>query len=824
MGIEPLWRKVHGPMDDGLERGSEEGVLPHDVVPASLLDDDAPGRRIALRMRLAWLHRRLAGVQSRSGDTLVWAATAFWCGIMAWFALPAWPGRGRGLMLLGLAMAVLLLRVLAMRQMQRLALNMMLQPLWLPALILAGLGWMALRADLVETTLLPANVGMVSFAGQVQEVWMAGPDKARLVVAVHDLPAVKEPYRPERVRMTVRLPKKPESLAARWQALPLPGDPIAGRIRLRRLPEPAAPDAHDPRRALWFAGVGAVAFAHHAWLKMRQETAGGSAEQTCPGCTLSLRLERELERLRRKVAKAIEAAVTDPHAAALAMALLTGTRGALAEEERAVLRAAGLAHILAISGLHLALVAGSVFWIVRALLAAVPVIALTWPVRRISALAALSAAFAYMLLSGNSVATQRAFVMLAVATLALMLDRPAITMRNLGLAAFVVLIVRPEAAVTAGFQMSFAAVMALIATWEALRHVLSEREKGLSDDRTTDSHVRRWLQRGLKGAGALVLSTLVAGLATLPPALWHFQQAAPWSLAGNLVSLPVLSLVVMPLGLMGLAGMPLGLEWLPWQGMQAGLEIMRAWARFVSAWPGAHTLLPAPPLPAVLLASAGMIWLALRRDAWRLLGLPVAVFMLLWLTSPRPDVLVDAHARLVAVRNDDGRLVPLALAGSGVGYVLKQWLRRDGDETAPEAALKRPGWRCEERLCRFDCMHGRRIWALLRPVGRSRTAKRTAQASADRDPSPCPLLKPGDLFVSAVPLRGACRQKGAVIIDRFDVWRHGAHALTADPDGSDWRMRTTADAAAGRPWHRPPRPHREVLKHSPKQSGGKVAR
>ncbi len=777
---------------------------------------------MALRKRLQRLHECLAGVQPRAGDSLAWAAVAFWSGIMAWFALPASPGRTGAVILLTVALAVLLLRGLAMHCSQPLALNRGLQPLWLSAFMLAGLGWMALRAGLVETTLLPANVGMVRFEGQVLQVWMAGPEKARLVVAVHDLPAVAARFRPRKVRITVRLAKAAKGLAARWQDLPLPGDGITGRIRLHRLPEPVSPEAHDPRRSLWFAGIGATAFAHHAWLAWPHRGGEGTDKPTAPcrNCTLALKLERALERLRRKVAHAIEATMTDARAASLAMALLTGTRGALAEEDRAVLRAAGLAHILAISGLHLALVAGAVFWIVRALLAAVPVLALTWPVRRIAALVALVASLAYMLLSGNSVATQRAFIMLAVATLALMLDRPAITMRNLGLAAFVVLLMRPEEAVSAGFQMSFAAVMTLIATWEALRNLHARREEADFRGNVSGSRVHHWLRYGLRGTGALVLSTLVASLATLLPALWHFQQAAPWSLAGNLVALPVLSLLVMPLGLAGLAVLPLGLEWIPWQGMQAGLSLMLSWAHLVSTWPGAHTRLPAPSEDATLLAAAGLLWLALRRDAWRLLGLPLAGLMVIWPETQRPDLLVEAHARLVAVRNAEGQLVPLALSGKGSGYVLARWLHRNGEETTPGEALKRPGWQCAGRQCRFDRMDGRRIWALRRPAGTRRGVKRTVQGPAGRNPAPCPLLKPGDVFVSAEPLRGACRQAGVVVIDRFDVWRHGAHALTAEPAGMSWQVRTTADVARGRPWHQPPRPRREVLVMRPERVPG----
>jgi competence protein ComEC len=739
------------------------------------------------------------------GDAVAWVAAWLWAGIVLWFLLPGEGNVAKGVLQLALAAAMGALWWMGERRADigGPAVLLPLLRVMLPVVVmLAGHGWMALRAGLVETVVLPANAGMAEVRGRVAEVWMAGARRARLIIDVSRLPKVRAAYRPQRIRLTLRMPAG-GGLAGNWNRLPLPGDEIGGRFLLRRLPGPVAPGAHDPRPGLWFAGIGAVGHGHFSQLSV--------LSRECADCGLLLRLRRLLEQARRRVAGRIAADMEDPHAAGLALALLTGTRNALPAADREALRTAGLAHILAISGLHLAMVAGGVFWAVRALLAALPPLALMWPIRRVAAVAALLAALAYMLLSGNSVATQRAFIMLAIATLAVMLERPAITMRNLGVAAVIILLLWPQVAMTAGFQMSFAAVMALVAVWEA---VAARARRRMEFPKRGNAGKRHRL---LVGPGrallALVVSTLVAGMATLLPAVWHFQHLAPWGLAGNLVALPVLSVIVMPLGLAGLMLMPLGLEGPFWAGMEAGLALILEWSRLVAALPGARAAAPAISPLAAWLAAAGMIWLCLRRDRLRLAGALLMVLAVLWPSAPAPEVLVDAESRLVAARDVHGRLVPLVLSGRGSDYVLSVWLRRDGDTASPKEALGRPGWSCAEGICRFDA-GAWRVLALPRisladgktPQFRKAVAERE-RALAERV---CDSAGEGDVIIAAFPLR-RCFRRGVMRVDRFDTWCCGAHALYREENGR-WR-RIAVDGRRERafPWARPPLPRREVL-------------
>jgi competence protein ComEC len=249
------------------------------------------------------------------------------------------------------------------------------------------------------------------------------------------------------------------------------------------------------------------------------------------------------------------------------------------------MRDSGLFHILSISGLHMAIMAGTVFWLVRALLASVPSLALRFPIKKWAAAVALIAAAFYLLLSGAAVPTGRSWIMMSIVLVAVMLDRPAITMRNVALAAFAILIVAPDSLFDPSFEMSFAAVVALVALYEWM----SGRERdGLGDV----SHVRRNLRKGwvlLLGAG---LTTLVASTAIAPFAVYHFHRMTHYGLFANLIAAPLVSLLVMPMALISLIAMPFGLEAWPLKAMGAGIELMVATGIWVASWPGAVSVLP----------------------------------------------------------------------------------------------------------------------------------------------------------------------------------------------------------------------------------------
>ncbi len=264
---------------------------------------------------------------------------------------------------------------------------------------------------------------------------------------------------------------------------------------------------------------------------------------------------------------------------AIASALITGKRDAISAPVNDAMYISSLAHVLSISGYHMAVVAGVVFFVLRALLALIPGLASARPIKKWAAVGALLAALAYLLLSGSEVATQRSFIMTAIVLLGVMADRPALTLRTLALAAFGVLILAPQSVVHPSFQMSFAATLALIAAYE----------RGLpwmvaGADTSFGARVALW---GGREIVALILASLVAGLATTPYAAFHFHRLAPYGVLANLLAMPIVSIWVMPMGLLGLVAIPFGFDGMLWRLMGDGIDWMIAVALFVAHLPGA---------------------------------------------------------------------------------------------------------------------------------------------------------------------------------------------------------------------------------------------
>jgi competence protein ComEC len=462
-------------------------------------------------------------------------------------------------------------------------------------------------------------------------------------------------------------------------------------------------------------------------------------------------------------------------AGAVAAALLVGERSALSTETNNDLRISGLYHILSISGLHMMLIAGVTFFVVRGLLALSPSLALRRPIRKWAAVAALVVLSAYFALSGGGPATVRSYVMALIIFGAILVDRPAISMRNLAIAAFVVLALAPEGVVEPGFQMSFAAVAALIATWEFWR---SHRAERLTEDDVVPGF---WLIRlAGKAVAGVAVTTLVAGFATSPFAAYHFERIATYSLLGNLLAAPLVSAIIMPFGLLSLVLMPLGLEALPLTVMAWGIEMLLGVARFVASIPGAQVGAPSIAPVCLLLIAAGMVWLCLWRRRWRLFGLaPIALALALIpvLIDP-PDILVAPSGTAVAVRDSAGVLrVSGARAGS---YVVGQLFDEEGGSPSDAAAL-RMGVSCDANGCLLHDRAGDLISHVRDP---SAFAEDCARA-----------------VVVATRLTVPKECSAALVIDATQLARFGAHAVWVGTDEGLSRFRIVTDrSGTPRPW------------------------
>ena len=478
-------------------------------------------------------------------------------------------------------------------------------------------------------------------------------------------------------------PPRRVRVALRGQALFHSGDWLSLTAKLDTPPPPSEPGVRDIGRELYFQSIGATGFAY------------GKARVIMPAGPPSMtqRVSQTVEDLRQRMTARIRA-VLPGSTGGIAAALITGARGGVSEEDESALRDAGLAHVLAIAGLHMALVGGGLFWLIRAVLAAFRRVALNYPIKKWAAGAALGAGAFYLVISGAASPTVRAFTMFAFVMLAVLADRPALTMRSLALAAAVLLMARPDSIVEPGFQMSFAAVAGLIAVaeWEATRHV-------------TRSVAWRY-------AHGIILTSLVGSLATLPFALFHFGRAAHYAVLGNLLAMPVMGFWVMPAAALAVLLMPLGWEAPALKAMGAGIEVMVALGRWVSGLPSAVSQVAAMPVAALVPVALGGLWLVIWRTRLRWWGLaPVVLGAVLAMVARTPDMLVAPDAQTVAMRGDDGRLYFARKPKDK--FIAQEWVRRDGDSRAIDDAVGMPGLKCDGVGCAVK--RGVQIALPLRP-------------------------------------------------------------------------------------------------------------
>ena len=371
------------------------------------------------------------------------------------------------------------------------------------------------------------------------------------------------------------------------------GQFIAGTARLLPPPEAAWPGGYDFARDAYYKGIGAVG------------SMVGQVRVLEPAVKpdWTLQLAAQVDAARNALTQRIASAIGGP-AGGVGAALVTGKRGLIPEPTNDVLRGAGIYHIVSISGLHMVLAAGTFFWLVRALLALAPAFALLWPVKKIAAVAAMVGATIYCIFSGSDVATERSLVMTLVMFGAVLVDRPALSIRNLSIAALIVLAREPEALLGPSFQMSFGAVAAMMAL-VPLMHL-----KGESGPSTVLERSLKWSGQALFG---LLITTLVASLATAPFSAYHFQSLNPYGLVGNALALPLVSLVVMPSAVLGVLAYPFGLDRPVWQLMGAAVSQVLEVSAWVGNFSGSTLVVPALSIGALALLSLG----AARADAFR---------------------------------------------------------------------------------------------------------------------------------------------------------------------------------------------------------------
>lgn len=656
-----------------------------------------------------------AAVNRQRGHLFAWLPAAYASGIGLYFALPAEPGAVTlsALVLLALAAGLAGLRGRA------------LDPAcWAVAALALGVVAGALRTAQVAGPVLTFRYyGPVE--GRVVDIDRSFSDVPRLTLDRVRLNRVAPDRVPERVRISLHGEQ-------RWYD-PQPGATIVATAHLSPPGGPVEPGGFDFRRHAWFLRLGAVGYTRVPVLELHPANPA----------------ETRLFRWRRALAERVRAGLPED-TGGVAAAIMAGGRSGIDRAVQNDLRRANLAHLLAISGLHMGLLAGFVYGTLRLGLAAWPRVALRWPIHKFAAIGALLAAASYLALSGGNVATQRAFVMVAVALAALLADRRALSLRAVALAALIVLTVRPEALTGPGFQMSFAATVALVAVFGWLRDL---RQGGPP----------RWFAPVV----AVFVSSAVAGAATAPVAAAHFNQIPPLGLVANLLAVPVMGTVVMPAAVIAACLMPLGLEapalWVMGQGLSWILSV----AGHVASVPGALSHVPTPPGAVLPLLAFGGLLLCLWQERGRLAGLvPLVLALAIWARAERPHLLIAETGGLVGVLTDQGRALSRE---RGAGFVARIWLENDGDPAPQDVAAKR--WKSVPPDLVRQVTGQKRVAALTDCGG---AAFLVVNAPAPDD-LPC------------------------TVFDSHALRRGGAVVLTPD-DAGGWTMTRAADLAGRRPW------------------------
>lgn len=682
-----------------------------------------------------WLQSRVAA-EAAQAQLLPWAAIAFGAGIALYFGVAREP------VLAVVAPVAAFLCVVAFLARRRNVFPLLL----LLAVFATGFAAATWKTVRVGHTVLTRPMFGVALKGFV-ETREERERTDRFILRVVEMTHERYPERLTRVRLSVKK-----------GAAPAVGQFVELKARLQPPLAPLRPGGYDFARDLYFQGVGAAGFVAGA-VKVLEPPAK-------PGIRLGY--AAFMQGLRDGIDARIKSVLTGDHRA-IATALLTGKRDAISSPVNDAMFVSGLGHVLSISGYHMAVVAGVVFFAVRALLALFTSLTPAFPIKKWAASAALAAALFYLLLSGAEVATQRSFLMTAIVLLAIMVDRRAITFRTLAIAALAVLALAPEAVVHPSFQMSFAATLGLVALVERGMPVLLA-----TPDNSSVARAALW---GGREIAALALASIIAGLATLPFAAYHFHRITPYGVLANLAAMPVVSGIVMPAGLLGLVAVPFGIDGVFWRIMEVGIGWMIAVSQWVAALPGAVGRVAAFGTLPLLLATLGILLISLLRTPLRFVGgVALALAAVLAATTERPDIMIAGDGESVAVRGGDGRL--RLMRAEKNTFQVREWLAADADaRTAVDRSLA-DGVSCDDAGCVVPMPGGALVGLALRPDALPDDCERTV------------------LVITAHP---APRDCAAFVIDRERLRSEGTLALRRRGEG--FGIVAVRPPSLERPWY-----------------------
>jgi competence protein ComEC len=690
----------------------------------------------ALMARLdARIERRF---EAERAQLPLWLPVGLMLGIAAWFALPDRP-QWIAFILLACGGALGLIAAAPATR-------------WGRALVLfllaAGVGcglvwWQAERAAaprIMRAQLFEGDVTIETVQA------MAAEHKIRLVIRPAGAGL------PRRLRVGIDAVRAPPGLA--------PGATVHLRAWLMPPAPMAVPGAYDFSRAAWFQQIGGTGRVLDIAVRAAPASRGFSATIADWRLRLSAHIRARLGE--------------GSGEAGIAAALATGDQLGIPEADADAMRRSGLAHLLSVSGLHLTAVVGAVMLLTLRLLALSPALALRFRLILVAAAAGAAAGIAYTLLTGAEVPTIRSCVASLLVLAGIAIGREALTLRLVAVGALVVLLMWPDSLAGASFQLSFAAITAIVALHEnpRVQARLARRDES-------------WPMRLGRFTIGLILTGLAVEIALMPIALFHFHRAGLYGALANVVAIPLTTFVVMPLEalalLLDLVGLGAPLWWLTGKALSFLLWLAHA----AAGAPGAVALLPAMPAAAFGLMVAGGLWVALWRTPWRCWGLvPLATGALWALAVPAPDLVITGDGRHLALRTSDGTLALLRpRAGDYVRSLLAEASGAEPDFWDMEGL---PGIACSPDLCLAEIDRGGRRWRIL--ATRSRDRLRWADMSR--------ACAAADIVVSDRRLPRACHPRW-LRADPQLFARTGGLAITL---GARPTVATVAERVGRHPW------------------------
>jgi len=615
-------------------------------------------------------------------------------------------------------------------------------------LMLLGLSaaqWQTARMDAPK---LPPGLDVVKITGTLKKVTY---DEKQYKLWLENLTIAELP--PEQTPAMIRV-------TFRGKEVPPIGSHVTSRGKIFAASGPAMPDDYDFGRYFFFRQIGAVGVIFPP-LKPVDDAAELPRESSISEWVSSIRAGVQQRMLSLQEGEAIT----------VLSALVTGDKSPIPKETAEAFRNSGLAHMLAISGMHMAIISGVFFLFLRSLLVLIPPISNRYNVKKIAAMMALIASSAYLVMADFPISAVRAYIMIAFMFTAVLLDREAVTVRSLMIAATVILLIYPSSLVEAGFQLSFSATLALVVSYRTFRMV-----QGTPDEQHS------WVRRILLYLLGIIISSLIASLATLPFIMFHFQQINPYSIISNLAAVPFFGFIVMPMLMLAILLMPLGLEALPLKVAVWGMDYLIIIAQSVADIPGAdfHVM----PLAnwSIVLIGAGMLLLLLHRLLWvKWAGFAlITIGICTPLLYVKPDILVANDGRYIAVA--EGESYTLIHGKSNRGFSVKQWKERLATEIQK---VKKP----EEAIAGASCD---KVGCVLKKGDYTLAFPKKIEAVAED----CTMAD--YVFYESAVSKGVCKDANK-LVDAKRLRDRGSMALWFGHDG---RMITkfACDYTGVRPW------------------------